>query len=278
MLKNNFEELKEAIRDFYTVTGIMIVLYDQYGNCIYNHPSDPNPFCAEVRKSKILFDRCIECDNKGFEKCRRDKSPHIYECHMGLIEAVSPIMELDRIIGYLMMGQVLPERGEQRVLERIEALPSGIESSKDALGSMLGQMNCYSKETLRSAARIMDMCTCYISANQFLTSSPEAVAQQIDRYINSHLGDTELSAQSICRRFLISRSALYNMSKNAFGVGISDRIRYLRIEKAKRMLSKKSKSISEISRECGFNEPNYFTRTFKKMTGVLPKNYADLVN
>lgn len=274
VLKDNFEELKSAIADFYRVTGIMIVLYDQHGNAIYSCPTQCNPFCAEVRKTDKLYSRCIECDNAGLERCKRDKALHIYECHMGLIEAISPIMEFDRILGYLMMGQVLPENGAQKVRERIQALPDSIPTSKQALMYALGEMNSFSKETLRSAAKIMDMCTCYISTNQFLTFSPEAVIYQIDRYINDRLNDPELSTESICRHFLISRSALYTLSKNAFGIGISDRIRYLRIEKAKRLLLLRSKSVAEISRECGFNEPNYFTKTFKKATGILPKDYA----
>ena len=278
MLRDNFEELKNAIIDFYRVTGIMMVLYDEYGHSVYSYPPRNNPFCAEIRRSEMLYDRCMECDWHGLERCKRDRALYIYECHIGLIEAVTPIIEFDNVLGYLMMGQVLPEGGENKVRAKIDELPEDISVSKKELRQALSSMNCYSRETLSAAARIMDMCTCYISTNQFLPSSQGAIVSRIDRYVNDNLASEELSVDSVCRHFLISRSTLYTLSKNAFGMGISDRIRYLRIERAKRMLTGKNRTIAEISRECGFNEPNYFTKTFKRITGILPKDYAQSVS
>ena len=34
-------------------------------------------------------------------------------------------------------------------------------------------------------------------------------------------------------------------------------------------------SISDISRQCGFREPLYFSRMFKKKYGVSPSRYAE---
>ena len=275
MIHDSLEELKNVIIDFYRVTGILTVVYDEYCNIIYSYPETQARFCAEVRKSERLDQKCLECDRRAFDYCRREKKSYIYECHMGLIEAVSPIIEFDRVIGYLMMGQALPEGCEERVKERINELPSNLESDRSVLREALLSMNCYSRETLRSAARIMDMCTCYISTKHLSLSSQSALIYKIDRYVHENLGDTELSTETICKRFLISRSTLYKLSKETFGVGISDRIRELRIEKAKKMLAQKKLPIGEIGRECGFTEANYFSRAFKKTTGVLPKDFCD---
>ncbi len=50
-------------------------------------------------------------------------------------------------------------------------------------------------------------------------------------------------------------------------------IRTIRIEHAKELLLKKSKTISEISYEVGFSDSAYFSRVFKAATGLAPKNW-----
>ena len=49
-----------------------------------------------------------------------------------------------------------------------------------------------------------------------------------------------------------------------------------RISSAIKLLADKNIRISEIACSVGFNEPQYFTLTFKKYTGHTPRNYRDL--
>jgi YesN/AraC family two-component response regulator len=52
----------------------------------------------------------------------------------------------------------------------------------------------------------------------------------------------------------------------------------MKMEFAKRWLIENSLTLREISEKLGFNDYNYFSRTFKKRTGITPfnfrKNYA----
>lgn len=49
--------------------------------------------------------------------------------------------------------------------------------------------------------------------------------------------------------------------------------RYIRIDRAKELLDFTDKSIAEIAEASGFSNQNYFTRTFKKITGMTPSHY-----
>lgn len=60
--------------------------------------------------------------------------------------------------------------------------------------------------------------------------------------------------------------------------GISP-IQYLirfRIQQAKRLLRNTTKTILEVSLECGFNNVSYFIRQFKKQTGLTPNEFRKL--
>ena len=47
----------------------------------------------------------------------------------------------------------------------------------------------------------------------------------------------------------------------------------LKIEKAKQLILENKLSVKEISAALSFNEPNYFTKTFKRVTGITPSTY-----
>ena len=47
----------------------------------------------------------------------------------------------------------------------------------------------------------------------------------------------------------------------------------LRIERAKELLTTTGMKLSDIALDIGYNEPNYFSHVFRKMTGMTPKEY-----
>ena len=52
--------------------------------------------------------------------------------------------------------------------------------------------------------------------------------------------------------------------------------RHLKIEKSLRMIKTSNSPLTDIAHECGFYDQSHFTRTFKKLTGFLPKHYESL--
>ncbi|MDY6397958.1 MAG: helix-turn-helix transcriptional regulator [Treponema sp.] len=48
-----------------------------------------------------------------------------------------------------------------------------------------------------------------------------------------------------------------------------------RMEKARSLLKDNSLSIKEISAEVGFNDQNYFSRTFRNKFGMTPTEFRD---
>ncbi len=77
---------------------------------------------------------------------------------------------------------------------------------------------------------------------------------------------------------LMSLSANYlsDLLKRETGKNAQEHIHYHLIEEAKNRLLISTESVSEIAYELGFDYPQYFSKIFKKKTGMSPAEYRNL--
>ena len=101
----------------------------------------------------------------------------------------------------------------------------------------------------------------------------EIMAGAIDAYLEAHYPDSELSLQTLSRELTFESSYLRRAYKYSRGMTITQRLEELRIEQAKRLLRTGRYQIREISAMTGFSDPYYFSRRFKQVVGVSPKDY-----
>ncbi len=119
------------------------------------------------------------------------------------------------------------------------------------------------------------MCANYIWLNNIIELNDSNLGQEIRLYIANHLTDN-LSVDTICSKYNISPSGLYQLFKKVFGCGVVEIIRKERIKRAKELLLDSKLSINEVAAQVGILDANYFTRIFKEETGITPKNYRKL--
>jgi len=65
---------------------------------------------------------------------------------------------------------------------------------------------------------------------------------------------------------------LYRKLKAITGKSTAIYIRFIRLKKAKELISETEKTISEIAYEVGFKDLAYFSRCFSELFGVSPVN------
>ena len=277
MLDVMMDELKTATRDFYHLTGIKIVLYDKTRRHLYSYPESMCDFCQTVRTNDTLKQRCLMFDNIGFDTCERTRLPYIYQCHMGLLEAITPICEGEEIIGYMMMGQVLRDGEHAAVGRAMQAAVTELGMDAERFEKDLKKMESLSDATVRSALHIMSMCVCYLYTNQIIKSRSEELSDRLRRYIDLHYTEP-LTVSSLCRMLYISKSKLYQISLDAFGMGVSDYIRRLRMERAKQLLRDGELPVWQIAEQVGVHDANYFIRAFKADVGTTPRAYRSKCN
>lgn len=96
----------------------------------------------------------------------------------------------------------------------------------------------------------------------------------IIQYISEHLTD-EIGSGSISREFGYDKSYFCRAFKAVTGLNPTNYINIMRLENAKKMLSETDQKVSDISGMCGFSDPNYFSRCFKKQFGISPVQYRE---
>ncbi|MBQ8356696.1 MAG: helix-turn-helix transcriptional regulator [Clostridia bacterium] len=104
----------------------------------------------------------------------------------------------------------------------------------------------------------------------------DARSEEIVAYIADHFCDPQISVKMLCQRFFISESQLRRNLRKTTGSSPNDYISTLRINKAKNELAHTDKTIKQISAECGFSSPYYFSRCFSDMTKISPTEYRTL--
>ena len=72
---------------------------------------------------------------------------------------------------------------------------------------------------------------------------------------------------------MFSKSYLKKLFKNATGYSIMDYYTHLKIERAKILIKSGEMSVSEIAELLGYSSIHYFSRVFKKKTGLSPTEY-----
>ena len=105
--QSQISKLFDILNDFYCITGIKICVFDATGSEIAYAPQIHCDFCKYVHSSQKGALLCDKCLKDAFDICRETKQTYIYYCHMGLVECVSPIFQLNNLIGFIMIGQIV---------------------------------------------------------------------------------------------------------------------------------------------------------------------------
>ncbi len=85
----------------------------------------------------------------------------------------------------------------------------------------------------------------------------------------------DISLDDVSRVVNISPYYFSKIFKDESGSNFIEYLTSVRIEKAKDLLLNSDKSMKEICLMCGYADPNYFSRSFKKNVGLTPTEYKD---
>lgn len=92
------------------------------------------------------------------------------------------------------------------------------------------------------------------------------------KYIAAHYGE-KISISELAALCFITPEYFSRLFAGAVGSTVSAYILSLRIKKAKELLANREMKISAVAHAVGYDDPSYFVRKFKQVTGVTPTQY-----
>lgn len=147
-------------------------------------------------------------------------------------------------------------------------------------------LDSFSKDILVSNIELLLNYINRFYTRQFLTrqSSHSDVLTRFQKLLKAYFNDEQLHKKGLpkvsyfAKALHFSDSYLSDLLKNETGKNTQEHIHHYLIEKAKNRLLRSTDPVSEIAFDLGFEYPQYFSRLFKKKTGMTPVEWRSGVN
>lgn len=100
----------------------------------------------------------------------------------------------------------------------------------------------------------------------------------IKKYIDDNFSQPKLTLETISHELSYSPKYISSIFKKSFNVGFAEYLNTIRIQNACTLMRQGFSSISDVSSQCGYADPQYFSKVFKQKIAVSPKSYIKTLN
>ena len=195
---------------------------------------------------------------------------------MGMRELVIPLIREETLLGLIFVGQ---SRTEDASNERLES------NVRRLGGDPLEFLQLYQRLPIVSQKDILNIGTILtqyfdvrIWNNELISSDTTSMGSDLDlaeviyRYVQLNYRH-KLSTKDIASEFHVNASYASRRFSQRYQRTITEHISRVRIERAKMLLQETEAPIGNIALNVGFDDINYFSRVFKKITSISPLEY-----
>ena len=106
----------------------------------------------------------------------------------------------------------------------------------------------------------------------YIPSKGNEITKKAIRYISQNFS-RNLTLDEVADHVHLNPAYFSTLFKQSTGSSFKEYLNMVRIEESKRLLSNTDYSIIDISLATGFEDQSYFSKVFKKYTGLTPKQY-----
>ncbi len=237
-----------------TVDGVSTLLKE--GEVIFHKPGVTHALQADGRRAPNVFIVSFECKNEAmrfFENRRMALDKSLLRFIFAIIEESKRTFDLPYSDPSLKKMKLLPTPalGGQQLL-------------KNYLELLL--INLMRKETEKESSEAV-----FLPSERF----NEMISDRVIEYMKEHITE-KLSVSDVCAILHYNKSYVFRQFKRTTGCTLMAYFTRLKIEHAKRLLRESDMSVGAISEALSFDDPNYFSKTFKRLTGYTPSTYRKM--
>lgn len=99
--------------------------------------------------------------------------------------------------------------------------------------------------------------------------------RRVHEYIDQNFSNSALRLEDVARANFISTQYLCSVYRHATGHTVGDYIFDVRMYHAQQLIKNNQRNVTAISEACGYDDPNYFSKCFRKKFGMTPKQYIE---
>ncbi|MBQ4822249.1 AraC family transcriptional regulator [Aquimarina sp. MMG016] len=114
-----------------------------------------------------------------------------------------------------------------------------------------------------------------IKKNYSLDSNKQSLERisKVYQYVNDNY-DKEIRSEIVANTLGLTPNSFCRMFKASTSTTFIDFLNEFRVKKAQELFQQKDITVSEVMYQCGFNDPSYFSKQFKKYSGTTPTIYS----
>lgn len=180
-----------------------------------------------------------------------------------------PAATLDRV------AQDLPQRRSTR-----PALPSGLGTIDPLISQVMLSLDNAFRDGVPDlyAETAGEMLAAHLLVRygrfdvQLCTDGNSTRLRKVDAFMRENLA-APVSLEMLAREAGVSRFHLLRLYKKHFGQTPLKRLTALRMEEAKRLLTRGAEPVTAIAAKCGYENPSHFATAFRRTVGVSPATY-----
>ncbi len=250
-LKELGDSYKEALNSLIATTGSVAHIDDLTISCDYEdgYPKALEKPLFEAVSKGDLGETQVISERYADWMCQRATDGDLMSMRLKVLEFALYAEHL----AYQNGGQTYRYSSRNNYLPEIMALESAEEIKKWFL------------------KKVTEACRDVISKRQERSGNIIKTAKD---YIDAHY-DKDISLDDVSRVVNISPYYFSKIFKEECGLNFIEYLTNIRIDKAKNLLENSNLSIKEICISCGYSDPNYFSRSFKKNVGYTPTEYKE---
>lgn len=171
---------------------------------------------------------------------------------------------------------------QQNIFEQIgREMQSGAESQikADAAASAASEAPAPSPQPSSDEAPAADAQEKAPERPEYRLGSPQIadadqeMMEKLLKFMEERISDEDLKIEELAEAVNMGRTVFYGKIKALVGMSPSDFLRRLRMQRAEELIVRSKMNFSQIAFNVGFSDPKYFTKCFKKETGMTPSEY-----
>jgi len=264
-------ELVEFQRDFELLSGMKLAFVDELG------------LGDELRRDRLPLCAAINASAAGSAMCARTRHALLASaadhsscilCDAGLSEVVVPLNISGIRAGFFMFGGTAPLPPNPQSVHKARHLltKNRIDVNECELEAWLGQTPVVPKETLDAYKRIAQLAAKQIAlkVTDQLVDPDVKMSLPVKKacsFIRARALTDDINLSAVARHCGVSEGHLSRIFHHATGLTFREYVTQVRMERAKSLVMRTSKSITEIAYECGFQSLSQFYRVFWKVNG-----------